>query len=374
VCCCCCCGPPPRLRGGHGMEEKSRSGTVQQAAAATQQQPSSSASSVFSQLKPVYLVVFVDTLGLAITIPVLPYYAVSLGVGGMELGLLMTAYSAAEVLGSFLMGWVSDTYGRKPTILVSFAGNALGFFLCAASSSFHALLVARAVGGLGGGSIPVAQAYIADVAPREERSKYIGLTGATIGIAFTLGPGLGALLSISAIGAPPWVIFSIAGGFSLVSLLYAVMVMVEPPKRPDDGNMGDGGCCSLAQLGLLSARFCSNYAFTCMQSTYALLLLARWDYGSSELGTILLCSGFVIAAVQGGWPKIKPPMFDYSAFGGSLVLGCFLYLLACANNFWLHMVCFEAHILGYGVLAVTLPSMVSAYTISCQQGRTASTA
>ena len=82
----------------------------------------------------------------------------------------------------------------------------------------------------------------------------------------------------------------------------------------------------------------------------------------------------VIAAVQGGWPKIKPPMFDYSAFGGSLVLGCFLYLLACANNFWLHMVCFEAHILGYGVLAVTLPSMVSAYTISSQQGRIVSTA
>ena len=134
--------------------------------------------SVFAQLKPIYLVVFVDTLGLAITIPVLPYYAVSLGVGGTELGLLMTAYAAAEVLGSFVMGEVSDRYGRKPTILVSFVGNTIGFVLCALSSSFMGLVAARVVGGLGGGSIPVAQAYIADVAPPEERSKWIGLTGA----------------------------------------------------------------------------------------------------------------------------------------------------------------------------------------------------
>jgi DHA1 family tetracycline resistance protein-like MFS transporter len=67
----------------------------------------------------------------------------------------------------------------------------LGFALCAASGSFRALVIARVVGGVGGGSIPVAQAYIADVAPPEERSKWIGLTGAAIGIAFTIGPGPG---------------------------------------------------------------------------------------------------------------------------------------------------------------------------------------
>ena len=49
---------------------------------------------------------------------------------------------------------------------------------------------------------------------------------------------------------------------------------------------------------------------------------------------------------QGGWPKIQQPLFDYSAVFGALVLGCFLYLLACANNFALHLVFFEAHILG----------------------------
>eukprot|EP01046_Picozoa_sp_COSAG06_P086245 COSAG06_NODE_32864_length_499_cov_0.625000_1_plen_71_part_10 len=69
-----------------------------------------------SQLKPVYLSVFVDTMGIAITIPVLPYYALAFGASAFELGLLMTAYSAAQVVGSLGMGVVSDKYGRRPAI------------------------------------------------------------------------------------------------------------------------------------------------------------------------------------------------------------------------------------------------------------------
>ena len=66
----------------------------------------------------------------------------------------------------------------------------------------------------------------------------------------------GALLSISAIGAPPWIIFSIAGGFSLLSLAYAAFVMEEPAKSAGDAGAAGGGL-TVAQSGLLLARFCS---------------------------------------------------------------------------------------------------------------------
>ena len=61
--------------------------------------------------------------------------------------------------------------------------------------------------------------------------------------------------------------------------------------------------------------------------------------------------------------------FERSALGGCFLLGTFLWLFACAYSFVVHVVLFEFHIVGYGILAVTLPSMVSARTSQAEQGR-----
>ena len=106
-----------------------------------------------------------------------------------------------------------------------------------------------------------------------------------------------------------------------------------------------------------------------MQSTYALLLLAQWGYGSSTLGFVLLASGFVIAIAQGAGGKIPSPHFERAAVLGSLLLGVNLYAFSLISTFWLHLVLFELHVLGFGLLAVTLPTMVSARTSASQQGR-----
>jgi DHA1 family tetracycline resistance protein-like MFS transporter len=302
----------------------------------------------------VYLSIFVDTMGIAITIPVLPYYALAFGASALELGMLSSAYSGAQVIGGVAMGYMSDKYGRVPAIQLAFIGSAIGFALSAAAGSYGFLLFARVIGGLSGGSMPVAQAYIADVVSPAERSKYIGLTGATVGIAFTVGPGVGALLTTDAIGAAPEVILLIAAAFSLFSLGYATKVMEESLKETagtkDAAGTEQASGLNTAQISLLVTRFVSMFGFTCMQTTYALLLLARWQYGSSTLGFVLLGCGFVIAGVQGGWGRIPAPHFERSAVAGCIILGLFLYLYALVEQFWLHVILFMIFVAGYAIV------------------------
>ena len=82
-------------------------------------------------LLPIYLSVFVDMLGIGLAIPVLPYYAVTFGASAFELGIVLSAFSAAQVLGSLLMGSMSDRYGRKRLLLVSLFGSTVSFAVVA---------------------------------------------------------------------------------------------------------------------------------------------------------------------------------------------------------------------------------------------------
>ena len=77
-------------------------------------------------------------------------------------------------------------------LLLSIFASSLSFLLCGLAKTLPMVIIARGFSGLTGGSISVAQAYVADVTTVEERPKYLGLIGATIGIAFTFGPGIGA--------------------------------------------------------------------------------------------------------------------------------------------------------------------------------------
>ncbi len=254
-----------------------------------------------SALAVVYLTVFIDLLGFGIILPLLPFYAQQFGATGIWVGVLMTAYSAAQFLGAPIIGRLSDRYGRRPLLLVTLAGSAVSMTIAGSAGSLVVLLAARLCAGLFGGSIAAAQAYIADVTTSEERSKYMGILGATIGLGFVFGPALGGTLSRYGFGTAAYV----AAGLAAVNFVWALVKL--PESRAGTGPRGHfslrviaSGFAAPSVRPILLATFGVTFAFVAMETTYALLSAARFGLDSRQLGYVFTFLGVVVVIVQGG--------------------------------------------------------------------------
>ncbi|MEE9448602.1 MAG: MFS transporter, partial [Ignavibacteriaceae bacterium] len=149
-----------------------------------------------SALSLIFLTVFVDLLGFGILIPILPSFAkLELLVDEAAIGIVIAVYSFVQFLFNPILGRLSDRYGRKPVIVISLLINAIGYIIFAFTTSYLILLVSRIVAGIGGSSIAVAQAYIADVTTKENRTKGMGIIGSAFGLGFVFGPLIGGFLS-----------------------------------------------------------------------------------------------------------------------------------------------------------------------------------
>src|SRR3954447_7493861 len=144
----------------------------------------------------IILTVFITMVGFGIVIPVLPVYAKSdFKMTPGQLGALVGVFSLVQLVSAPFFGKLSDRIGRRPVLLVSVIGTAVGFIVLGAAHAVWMLFLGRIIDGISGGNIATAQACIADVTPPEGRSRAMGMIGAAFGVGFVLGPALGGLLS-----------------------------------------------------------------------------------------------------------------------------------------------------------------------------------
>src|SRR5213595_217597 len=150
-----------------------------------------------SPLLVIFITVFIDLVGFGIVIPVLPFYAegTKFGATPREVGLLFASYSVMQLVFAPVLGRLSDKYGRRPILLMSLLGTAIGFLVLGFATTLWMLFVGRIIDGISGGNISTAQAYIADITTPENRAKGMGMIGAAFGLGFTLGPAIGGILS-----------------------------------------------------------------------------------------------------------------------------------------------------------------------------------
>ena len=148
-----------------------------------------------SPLLAIFLIVAVDVLGLTIMIPLLPFYAEKLGATPFQVGWLIGAYAACQLISGPLLGRLSDSTGRKPLLLVSQAGTFIGFIITAFAPNLIILFLARMIDGATAGNLSLAQAYISDITKPEDRAKSFGVIGIAFGIGFLIGPAISGILA-----------------------------------------------------------------------------------------------------------------------------------------------------------------------------------
>ena len=177
--------------------------------------------------------VLIDMISIGLIIPVLPklvgtFETTAAGQVGAY-AIVAMAFGFANFIGSPILGALSDRYGRRPVLLIGFSGLALSFFVTAVATALWMLVAVRLVSGALQANIAVANAYVSDITPPEERAKRFGLLGAMFGLGFILGPVLGGLLGGINLRLP----FFVAGGLAVTNWLYGFFVLPEslPSER-----------------------------------------------------------------------------------------------------------------------------------------------
>lgn len=264
----------------------------------------------------IFLTVFMDLVGFGIVLPLLPIYGQKLGADGVMIGVIMASYSLMQFLFVPVWGRLSDRIGRRPVLLGSTACAAVSYAVFASASEMHGplaialVLASRMIAGICGANIAVAQAYIADISPPEERSRKMGLIGMAFGLGFIFGPALGAL-SIKLLDHPgPGIT---AAGLCALNFFFAFFYLPESLKpgaehvAPRPRMVQWRHTLKHPQIGLLAlVFFFATFCFTCYETTLGLLVSRNFNldpstpHGAEVVGVLFAFGGVIGAVVQGG--------------------------------------------------------------------------
>lgn len=251
------------------------------------------------RLLTILMIVFVQMLGAAMILPILPLYARrEFNLPPQTITLLVSAFFAAQFLAGPYLGRWSDRYGRLPLLIISQIGTTISFLMLALAPSYQLLFAARILDGITGGNIIVAQAYITDVTPREKRTEALGYIFAVFGLGFIIGPALGGILS-AAFG--PRIPYVIAAGAAALTVLLTWRVLdetVTAAQRAANRTYKRAGlnpreiAGNYALILVLVIAFVGQFALGMLQSTFALygeaVLFAGYSEQMTNLGIGLL--------------------------------------------------------------------------------------
>lgn len=318
------------------------------------------------------LIVFLDNLGFAVVLPYLYFYILALGGSAFLYGVILASYSLMSFIFTPIIARLSDRYGRRKILIAALGLASLAYFVFGLGGAVWILFLGRMISGTTGATVPVAQAYVADVTAPNQRLRYLGIISAAAGVAFILGPAIGGTLSaIFGYAVPSFLVSVLA--FS--NMILAYFLLPEPAsfnlKRtvlPFSTLIGVLRKKKIALL--LTIYFVFFVAFVFMQAVLSPWLKAVFGFGSLQTGLIFFYFGGISAASQG----LLLPFFNKRLSQLALILlstGVLtVALFALAPSLGLAYVLAVAAFLafGFGIEYVTLNTLISVNTPKEAQG------
>lgn len=167
-----------------------------------------------------------NAIGMTIVLPLFPFlldeYVASKDVA-FVMSALVSVFAVCTFFAAPVFGALSDRYGRKPILIISLIGSAIGYLLLGFGGSLWILFLGRIIDGLTAGNQSALFAYISDSTEPQERGKWFGYIGGAIGLGFMIGPSIGGLLGSVSITLP----FFITAGITLLCALSVQQLLPE---------------------------------------------------------------------------------------------------------------------------------------------------
>ncbi len=341
------------------------------------------------------LLTFVNVLGFSVLIPILPFIIQEYGLSQMWFGILLSSYALSLFFGAPILGALSDTFGRKPLLLISQAGTLLCWVIISGSYfipksiiifsfplAIFVMLVARVLDGITGGNNSVVNAYITDITEPKDRAKSFGLLGATFGIGFMFGPLIGGLTYKLGFGFLGTSLFA-----TLLSTitLYAIWKYLEEPPRHKT-SQEDWKAHVLANLNvfsklyawrhnqviasILTLKFVVILCFTGFTSIISLYLIDSFNASATTIGLFLFVIGIYSIVNQMAIVPWMVRTFNArrTVFIGLVILTIGLVIIYFPTNFVIFVISAYIFSLGISVINPTVKAILSNYTEPTKQG------
>ncbi len=280
------------------------------------------------KLAVIFFIMLMDIMGLTFLWPVAPYIVQRYSDDALMVTMVTVLYAGAQFFAAPLLGKLGDRYGRRPVLLVSIFGSAVGYVIFGVGGALWILFLARVIDGISGGNLSTASAYIADISAPDDLAKNFTLVGVAWGLGLILGPAVGGAVGQISLDAPMFA----AAGLSLIGLLLVFFFLPESlpkerrvtdPIRGSDLNplIAIGAMLRKPALGwLLIVLTLFNFAFNGINSIQTLYVIDLFNAEPWQVGLLLVLFGIAIAVVQALLVPRFVPRYGEKAVGAASLL------------------------------------------------------
>lgn len=309
------------------------------------------------------LLVFADTFGYAIVLPLMPLAAARRGSGPIAVGILFATYSGLQLISAPFLGRLSDRYGRRPVLMASLLGSAAGFALMLVAG-YWPLLVSRIVDGATAGNVAIANAIVLDRFPRSDWGGRFTLLSSMTGLGIVGGVAVSA--GLARFGLPAAALAALCLCLATALILFFLLPETSPRERAT----------SQWRFPALDVQLAipSGLAATALQSAFLLTLplylyrLLGWReiQGTTAIAVLIsIAAAFQLAVVGRVMTRVGARA---TALGGFALMAAGGTALIAAGGVAVVLGAATIAVLGVALLSPAVPTLIGSQNQALREG------